>query len=92
MSLHFDRRVGVAVVALAWGVIAVLVAEAVVAQQLSLEGPPVLYGAVGLVLVGALVTGRAAPTASWTNYLLYGSLALGGGVATFVFLFGQTQA
>ncbi len=86
------RRLVAGLVAVGAGLLAPLVAEEILAHRLGLEGPPVVYGSVALTAVGTAAAVRHAGTRSWRTVLLYGVLAVGGVVATFVYLFSQTQA
>ncbi|ELZ96822.1 hypothetical protein C440_03573 [Haloferax mucosum ATCC BAA-1512] len=92
MALHVDRRLTAGLMSICCGVLAPLVAEEILAHQLSLEGMPVVYGFLGLAAVVTAVSVWCASTYSWKYVLLYAVLTVGSAIATFGYLFAQTQA
>lgn len=91
MSLRAKRSLA-ALLALGIGIAAPLVSEEVMAHRLGMAGPPVLYATLVVAAVGAAVATWYSSGSSWRATIVHGGLALVGALATFVYLFSQTQA
>lgn len=74
------------------GLLAPIIAEEILAHQLSMPGPPVVYGFLAVAMIAAAIAVRISSVYSWKYVLLYGGLAIGGALLMFIYIFSQTQA
>jgi len=92
MVLSVDRRFTAGILAVCCGLLSPLLAEEILAHQLSLAGMPVFYGFIGFSLIATVIAVWYASTTSWRYVLLYGVLTVGSAFAMFIYMFSQTQA